>query len=115
MLEAETRFVSFSNHSLSSSGVILPISPGYPGLVVILKAFLWTSSRGKVATIMLLLLCYFYIIIYIQVYIHIFFFYSYQVFTWAILAGYSALFQCACNLPEGSCVGPEAAASGPGT
>lgn len=64
---------------------------------------------------MLLLLCYFYIIIYIQVYIHIFFFYSYQVFTWAILAGYSALFQCACNLPEGSCVGPEAAASGPGT
>lgn len=27
--------------------VILPISPGCPSLIVILKAFHWTSSRGE--------------------------------------------------------------------
>lgn len=59
----------------SSSGVILPISPGCPGLVI-LKAFLWTSSRGgKVATIMLLLLCYSFLYNYIYpcIYSYIFF------------------------------------------
>lgn len=48
------------------------------------------------------------------IFIHLFF-YSYQVFTLAILVGYSALCQCACSLPVGSCVGPGAGASGPGT
>lgn len=48
------------------------------------------------------------------IFIHLFF-YSYQVFTLAILVGYSALCQCACSLPVGSCVGPEAGASGPET
>lgn len=44
--------------------------PGCPKLIVTLKAILWTSSRGKVAT-MLLLLCYSFLYIYISMYIFI--------------------------------------------
>lgn len=89
--------------------------PGCPELTVALKAFLWTSSRGKVATI-LLLLCYsFFIYLYIHVYIHTSLNYSDQVFTLAILGGYSALCQCAYSSPVGSCVEPEGHASGPET
>lgn len=88
--------------------------PGCPELTVIVKAFLWTSSRGKVAT-MLLLLCYsFYIFIYPCIYSYIFF-YSDQVFTLAIQGEYFALCQHVYSFPVGSCVEPEGHASGPET
>lgn len=96
-----------------------PLVLDVPVVLSFLKAFLWTSSRGEggyhnvVAFMLFHIIIYIYISMYI--YIHTFFFYSYEVFTLAILVGYSALFQCACNFPGGSCVGPEAAASGPGT
>lgn len=44
--------------------------PGCPKLTITLKAFLWTSPRGMVAT-MLLLLCYSFLYIYISMYIFI--------------------------------------------
>lgn len=60
----------------TSSDVILPISPGCPDLIVILKAFLWTSSRGEggyhnVVAFMLFIFIYLYISMYI--FVHLFF------------------------------------------
>lgn len=60
------------------------------------------------------------LIIFIELYISLYIFVHLfsihiKVFTLAILVGYSALCQCACRLPGGSCGGPELAVSGPGT
>lgn len=131
----ESRFNSFTHYAGSKKQnvsfslikvlqvSIFPFVQDVPVSLSFRKAFSLDTSQwgGKAATIMLLLLCYsfLYNYIYIHVYtrtsffsssIHIKFF-----FTLAILVEYSALCQCACSPPAGSCVGPEAGASGHGT
>lgn len=130
----ESRFNSFTHYAGSKKQhfsfslikvlqvSIVPFVQDVPVSLSFRKAFSLDTSQwgGKAATIMLLLLCYsfLYNYIYIHVYTRTSFFllHSYQVFfTLAILVGYSALCQCACSPPAGSCVGPEAGASGHGT
>lgn len=93
MLEARARFFFFY-HSFSKITPVLqaflcPSSPGCPGLTVLLRAFLWTSSEA--ATITLLLFCksflYNFIYIYPCIYSYIFFCYEFLLwrYWWDIL------------------------------
>lgn len=111
-------FVSFPITRQSSSGVILPISPGCQSHCHFKSLSLdmfQGGGEGGYHNCCCFYVIHFYIIIYIHVYIHTSFFYWYQVFILAILVGCSALFQCACILPAGSCVGLVEDAYGPGT
>lgn len=56
--------------------------PGCPKLAVILKAFLWTSSRGEGGYHVVAFMLFIFIYLYIHVYIHTSFFYSDQSLLW---------------------------------
>lgn len=80
---------SFSKITPVLQALLCPSSPGCPGLTVLLRAFLWTSSEA--ATITLLLFCksflYNFIYIYPCIYSYIFFCYEFLLwrYWWDIL------------------------------
>lgn len=80
-----------------------------------LKSHSLDKFQGKGGYHVVAFMLFIFIYLYIHVYIHTSFFYSDQVFTLAILGGYSALCQCAYSSPVGSCDEPEGHASGPET
>lgn len=61
---------SFSKITPVLQALLCPSSPGCPGLTVLLRAFLWTSSEA--ATITLLLFCKSFLYNYIYIYIHVY-------------------------------------------